>query len=82
MDKKFDYAKAIAELEEIAAKVENPETKLDDIDALVGRSKELLKQCREYLRTVKEKIDSLDKEEAYEKDLRTGPLVDAVQRRH
>jgi len=59
---KFDYAKAIAELEEIAAKVENPETKLDDIDALVGRSRELLKQCREYLRTVKEKIDSLDKE--------------------
>ena len=62
MNEKFDYAKAIAKLEAIAAKVENPETKLDDIDALVGRSKELLKQCREYLRTVKEKIDSLDKE--------------------
>lgn len=62
MSEKFDYAKAIAELDEIAAKVENPETKLDDIDALVGRSKELLKQCREYLRGVKEKIDSLDKE--------------------
>jgi exodeoxyribonuclease VII small subunit len=62
MAQKFDYAKAIAELEEIAAKVENPETKLDDIDALIGRSKELLKECREYLRTVKDKIDSLDKE--------------------
>ena len=62
MAQKFDYAKAIDELEAIAAKVENPETKLDDIDALVGRSKELLKQCREYLRTVKDKIDSLDKE--------------------
>jgi exodeoxyribonuclease VII small subunit len=62
MEQKFDYAKAVKELEEIAAKVETPETKLDDIDALVGRSKELLKQCREYLRTVKEKIDSLDKE--------------------
>ena len=62
MAQTFDYAKAIAELEEIAAKVENPETKLDDIDALVGRSKELLKQCREYLRTVTEKSDSLDKE--------------------
>ena len=62
MAQKFDYAKAIEELEAIAAKVENPETKLDDIDALVGRSKELLKQCREYLRTVKEKIDSLDKD--------------------
>ena len=59
MEQKFDYAKAVKELEEIAAKVETPETKLDDIDALVGRSKELLKQCREYLRTVKEKIDSL-----------------------
>ena len=62
MAEKFDYAKAIKELEEIAAKVENPETKLDDIDALVGRSKELLKQCREYLRTVKDKIDALDKD--------------------
>ena len=62
MAQKFDYAKAIEELEAIAAKVENPETKLDDIDALINRSKELLKQCREYLRTVKEKIDSLDKE--------------------
>ena len=63
MSDKFDYAKAISELDEIAAKVENPETKLDDIDVLVGRSKELLKQCRDYLRTVKEKIDSLDKEQ-------------------
>ena len=59
---KFDYAKAIAELEEIAAKVENPETKLDDIDALVLRSKQLLEQCRKYLREVKDRIDSLDKD--------------------
>ena len=62
MSEKFDYAKAIAELEEIAAKVENPETRLDDIDALVGRSRELLDQGRSYLRGVKEKIDSLDNE--------------------
>ena len=61
-EEKFDYAKAVKQLEEIAAKVEDPATRLDDIDALVGRSKELLKQCREYLRTVKEKIDSLDKD--------------------
>ena len=62
MAEKFDYAKAIQELEEIAAKVENPETRLDDINALVERSKELVKQCREYLRTVKDTIDSLDKD--------------------
>lgn len=60
MSERFDYAKAIAELEEIAKKVENPETKLDDIDALVARSKDLLKQCRDYLRTVKERIDSIE----------------------
>ena len=59
MEEKFDYAKAVKELEEIAAKVEDPATKLDDIDALVGRSNALLKACREYLRTVKEKIDKL-----------------------
>jgi len=58
----FDYSKALAELDEIAAKVENPETKLSDIDALVSRSKELLKECREYLRTVKDKVDALDKD--------------------
>ena len=58
----FDYAKSIAELDEIAAKVENPETKLSDIDALVNRSRQLLKDCREYLRTVKEKVDALDKD--------------------
>ena len=62
MSEKFDYAKAIAELEEIAAKVENPETKLDDIDALVARSKVLLEQCRQYLRGVKDRIDSLEKD--------------------
>ena len=62
MEENFDYAKAVAELEGIAAKVEDPATKLDDIDALVGRSNALLKACRDYLRTVKEKIDKLDKE--------------------
>ena len=59
-EKKFDYAKAVEELEKIAAKVEDPATKLDDIDALVARSNALLKACREYLRSVKERIDKLD----------------------
>lgn len=59
---RFDYAKAIAELEEIARKVEDPETKLSDIDQYVTRSKVLVKACRDYLRTVKEKVDSLDEE--------------------
>ena len=59
-EKKFDYAKAVEELEKIAAKVEDPATKLDDIDALVERSNKLLKDCRAYLRSVKERIDKLE----------------------
>ena len=59
-EEKFDYAKAVEELEKIAAKVEDPATKLDDIDALVERSNRLLKDCRAYLRSVKERIDKLE----------------------
>ena len=57
MEEKFDYTKAMAELEEIAAKVEDPGTSLDDIGALVGRSKTLIEQCRNYLRSVRESIE-------------------------
>ena len=60
MEERFDYAKAVEELEKIAAKVEDPATKLDDLDALVARSNALLKDCRAYLRTVKDKIGKLD----------------------
>ncbi len=55
---KFDYTKAMEELEEIARKVEDPKTSLDDIGGLVRRSKELIAACRDYLRTVKENIET------------------------
>ncbi len=57
---KFDYAKAIAELEDIAAKVENPKTPLDDIGGLVKRSKEIMEKCRKYLRTIREEVEDMD----------------------
>ena len=53
----FDYTKAMAELEQIAAKVESLDTSLDDIGALVRKSKDLVTQCREYLRTVRESVN-------------------------
>ena len=56
-EEKFDYSKAMAELEEIAAKVEDPNTSLDAIGALIGRSKELIERCRNYLRSVRESIE-------------------------
>ena len=56
---KFDYNEAIAELEKIAARVEDPATGLDEIDRCIRRSDELIGRCREYLRSVRTKIDTL-----------------------
>lgn len=56
----FDYTASLAELEEIARKVEDPETKLDELDRLVERSRTLIQGCRAYLRTVREQVDSLE----------------------
>ncbi len=58
---KFDYSKAMAELESIAAKVEDPATGLDDIDKYIKRSEELIAGCREYLRGSRSKIETLSK---------------------
>ena len=54
---KFDYTKAVAELEEILAKVEDPSTGLGDIDKYIKRADELTEGCRAYLRTAREKLE-------------------------
>jgi exonuclease VII small subunit len=59
MEQKFDYTKAIEELEAIAVKVEDPKTGIDDIDKYIRRSQELVEACRAYLRGAREKLDSL-----------------------
>ena len=55
----FDYTKAISELEKIAAQVEDPSTGLEEIDRQLKRSSELIEACRAYLRTTREKTDTL-----------------------
>lgn len=55
---KFDYTKAVEELEAIAVRVEDPKTSLEEIDSCLKRSRELITQCREYLRLSKESIDN------------------------
>ena len=60
MEQKFDYSKAIEELEAIAAKVEDPKTGIEDIDKYIRRSEELISACRDYLRGVREKVDSMN----------------------
>ena len=61
MKEKFEYAKAVSRLEEIALKVEDPSTGLDSIDKYIVESNTLIEQCRKYLRTVRESLDNLDK---------------------
>ena len=58
---KFDYSKAMAELEQIAAKAEDPATGLDDIDKYIKRSEELISGCRAYLRSARVKTETLNK---------------------
>ena len=54
----FDYSKAVEELESIAAKVEDPQTGIDDIDRYMKRSQELIEACRAYLRGAREKLEA------------------------
>ena len=54
--KEFDYAKAIEELEIIAARVEDPQTGIDDMETHIRRSEELVDACRAYLRGAREKL--------------------------
>lgn len=57
----FDYKKAMEELEAIAAKVEDPQTGIEDIDKYIKRSQELIAQCRDYLRGARDIIQGEDK---------------------
>lgn len=57
MKEEFDYTKAVTELEELAAKVEDPATALDDIDKYIRRSEELISACRAYLRGVRDNLE-------------------------
>lgn len=56
MKEEFNYTKAIEELESIAAKVEDPDTCIGDIDKYMKRSQELIEACRSYLRGARETI--------------------------
>ncbi len=60
MEDRFDYVKAVEELEAIAVKVEDPATGIEDIERYIRRSEELVAACRDYLRGAREKLDGMD----------------------
>ena len=59
MEERFDYNEAVAELEKIAARVEDPATGLDEIDRCIKRADTLIGRCREYLRTTRDQMETL-----------------------
>lgn len=61
MNEEFDYTKAVGELEAIALKVEDPQTSIDEMEAGIRRSEELIGQCRAYLRGVRERLEESEK---------------------
>ena len=63
----FDYSKAIAELERIALKAEDSSTGVGEMDELLKRTGELAAQCRGYLRSARESLETIERE--YEEDL-------------
>ena len=60
MEDRFDYVKAVEELEAIAVKVEDPATGIEDIERYIRRSEELVAACRDYLRGARDKLDGMD----------------------
>ncbi len=56
----FDYNEAVAELEAIAAKVEDPGTGIEDIGRYIKRSEELIGKCRAYLRGIRENMNKTE----------------------
>lgn len=57
---KFDYSKAVEELESIALKVEDPSTGIEDIEKYIRKSEQLISSCRAYLRGARQMADALD----------------------
>lgn len=55
----FDYKETLRRLEQIATLVEDPQTGLEDIDKCIREADRLIEQCRAYLRTAREKTETL-----------------------
>ena len=59
MAEKFNYEKAKAELEEILEELERGETGVDTLAKHVKRASELIKLCREKLRSTEKEVEGL-----------------------
>lgn len=54
-----DYKVKVARLKELEAMVKDPELSLDKVDGILKECEKLVKECRNYLRGVEEKLEEL-----------------------
>ena len=57
--KKFNYKKALDEIEAIVQKIENEEPDVDELSTMVKRAAELIKQCKTKLKTTGEELEGI-----------------------
>lgn len=62
MDKQLNYGEIKNKLDEVLAKMQDPETDLDQALKLHNEGKLLVKQLESYLKDVEKKINKVDKE--------------------
>lgn len=58
---KFDYIGALDRLEELAVRVEDPSTGLEEIEQCIKESASIVEECRKYLRGCRDRASQLDK---------------------
>ena len=62
--KKFNYKKALEEIEDIVTKIESEEVDVDELSAMVKKAANLIRQCKTKLREtgneLEEIIDNLE----------------------
>lgn len=53
-----DYKRNIERLKEIEAQIKDPSFSVDRIEDLLSESESIVKECKEYTRNLREKLDS------------------------
>jgi len=57
--KKFNYKKALEEIEDIVRKIESEEIDVDELSAIVKKAADLIKQCKSKLRDTNKELEDI-----------------------
>jgi len=56
---KFNYKKALEEIEEIVAKIESEEIDVDELAEMVKKASQLIKKCKEKLKSTGDDLEKV-----------------------